>query len=222
MRLLLVINNTNLFMKNFQRGIAPLIIILIALGVIVVGGAGYVAVKKSITPQQQIVGGDRDAHGCIGSAGYSWCEIKQKCLRMWEEKCEVAKITDVNIPLYTDLSASDKQLVDSLTKDDGIKNIVSNTRDFITKYYKNDPNPCTNKDVIRKMQTLTLPKTMCKSNSASYAVSQSLVSIPSASWCTDSSGFVGQGIINNQGNTYHCTATNIPTPSMPKFIPVPN
>jgi hypothetical protein len=36
-----------------------------------------------------IVGGDRDIHGCIGSAGYSWCEIKNKCLRVWEEKCEV-------------------------------------------------------------------------------------------------------------------------------------
>src|SRR5512142_1430173 len=34
------------------------------------------------------LGGDRDAHGCIGSAGYSWCEAKAKCLRPWEEKCE--------------------------------------------------------------------------------------------------------------------------------------
>lgn len=38
--------------------------------------------------QPNIVGNDRDAHGCIGSAGYSWCELKQKCLRVWEEKCE--------------------------------------------------------------------------------------------------------------------------------------
>lgn len=37
---------------------------------------------------QALVGGDRDDHGCIGSAGYSWCELKQKCLRSWEEKCE--------------------------------------------------------------------------------------------------------------------------------------
>ena len=39
----------------------------------------------------QIVGGDKDAHGCIGSAGYSWCEAKQKCLRVWEENCTVEK-----------------------------------------------------------------------------------------------------------------------------------
>jgi hypothetical protein len=34
-----------------------------------------------------VVGNDRDAHGCIGSAGYSWCELKNKCLRIWEEPC---------------------------------------------------------------------------------------------------------------------------------------
>lgn len=38
-------------------------------------------------PCNQIVGGDRDEYGCIGSAGYSWCEEKQKCLRIWEENC---------------------------------------------------------------------------------------------------------------------------------------
>jgi hypothetical protein len=32
-------------------------------------------------------GSDRDSHGCIPSAGYSWCEEKQKCLRTWEEPC---------------------------------------------------------------------------------------------------------------------------------------
>ena len=35
-----------------------------------------------------IVGNDRDSYGCIPSAGYSWCEEKQKCLRTWEESCD--------------------------------------------------------------------------------------------------------------------------------------
>ncbi|MFA6907264.1 MAG: hypothetical protein WC263_00375 [Candidatus Micrarchaeia archaeon] len=35
----------------------------------------------------QLVGNDSDAHGCIGSAGYIWCEEKQRCLRAWEENC---------------------------------------------------------------------------------------------------------------------------------------
>jgi hypothetical protein len=39
------------------------------------------------TKRPPVVGNDRDAHGCIPSAGYSWCEVKQKCLRPWEEVC---------------------------------------------------------------------------------------------------------------------------------------
>ncbi|KVF69640.1 hypothetical protein WS75_26660 [Burkholderia sp. FL-7-2-10-S1-D7] len=31
-----------------------------------------------------VVGGDRDVHGCIGSAGYAWCERTQQCERPWE------------------------------------------------------------------------------------------------------------------------------------------
>ena len=41
----------------------------------------------SIPKTTQVVGADRDTHGCIGSAGYSWCESKNKCLRVWEEAC---------------------------------------------------------------------------------------------------------------------------------------
>jgi hypothetical protein len=36
---------------------------------------------------QLLIGGDKDAGGCLIAAGYSWCEPKQKCLRTWEEKC---------------------------------------------------------------------------------------------------------------------------------------
>ncbi|MBD3244399.1 MAG: hypothetical protein GF335_00190 [Candidatus Moranbacteria bacterium] len=34
------------------------------------------------------IGGQRDQHGCLTPAGYTWCEKKQKCLRTWEEPCE--------------------------------------------------------------------------------------------------------------------------------------
>jgi hypothetical protein len=53
--------------------------------------------RASTTP---IVGGDRDAHGCIGSAGYSWCDAKQKCLRVWEEPC-AASSTEASVPAST-------------------------------------------------------------------------------------------------------------------------
>jgi len=36
---------------------------------------------------QPLIGGQTDEGGCLIGAGYSWCEPKQKCLRIWEEKC---------------------------------------------------------------------------------------------------------------------------------------
>ncbi|MCR4260778.1 MAG: hypothetical protein NUV96_00320, partial [Candidatus Colwellbacteria bacterium] len=48
------------------------------------------------SPSRDMVGNDRDEHGCIGSAGYSWCEIKNRCLRQWEEQCAPDNTTDGN------------------------------------------------------------------------------------------------------------------------------
>jgi hypothetical protein len=58
-----------------------LIISLIALSLLISGCA------PSTTPASNIVGGDLDEHGCKPSAGYSWCDPLQKCLRVWEEAC---------------------------------------------------------------------------------------------------------------------------------------
>jgi membrane-bound inhibitor of C-type lysozyme len=54
--------------------------------------------NQSTTTAGQLLGGGRDAHGCIASAGYSWCDVKQKCLRPWEEACEAT--TSANIVNY--------------------------------------------------------------------------------------------------------------------------
>jgi len=35
-------------------------------------------------PTASTPGSDRDEHGCIRSAGYSWCAIEGKCVRPWE------------------------------------------------------------------------------------------------------------------------------------------
>lgn len=60
---------------------------------IVIGLAGCTAHKppaEAATPATATAatpampGSDRDAHGCIGSAGYSWCESTGKCERPWE------------------------------------------------------------------------------------------------------------------------------------------
>lgn len=38
------------------------------------------------TNPPEVVGGDKDEHGCIPSAGYQWNEEKQMCVRPWEEE----------------------------------------------------------------------------------------------------------------------------------------
>ena len=41
-------------------------------------------VTPSATEEMPPVGGDRDAHGCIGSAGQSWSELLQDCIQVFE------------------------------------------------------------------------------------------------------------------------------------------
>lgn len=68
--------------------------LVLAVAVLIVSGCNfYNAENKTMTqdqtssPDNLNVGGDKDEHGCIGSAGYVWCEKKQKCIRIWEENC---------------------------------------------------------------------------------------------------------------------------------------
>ena len=53
------------------------------------------ALKEKASNKVNIVGSDKDEHGCIGSAGYSWCSVKSKCIRSWEEKCEIGNVVDL-------------------------------------------------------------------------------------------------------------------------------
>lgn len=61
---------------------------IILIVVLIVLAAAILNIYKN-TPENNLplLGGDRDSHGCIGSAGYTWCEAKNKCLRLWEEEC---------------------------------------------------------------------------------------------------------------------------------------
>lgn len=40
--------------------------------------------KPSPSP---VAGNNKDAHGCISSAGFTWCETKNTCLRTSEKEC---------------------------------------------------------------------------------------------------------------------------------------
>lgn len=58
-----------------------LIAIVLMVIVLVLGTVYFTSNDRTV------IGGQRDAHGCLGPAGYSWCEAKQKCIRPWEEYC---------------------------------------------------------------------------------------------------------------------------------------
>jgi len=63
---------------------------LIFIGLIIlctIGALTYGYIKTNTS--NQLIGGDKDSHGCLIAAGYSWCEAKQKCLRTWEETCDI-------------------------------------------------------------------------------------------------------------------------------------
>lgn len=59
--------------------IAVYTLILLALG------SAYTLLSRENT-----VGGDRDDHGCIASAGYSWCAPRSACERSFETFCASA------------------------------------------------------------------------------------------------------------------------------------
>lgn len=42
------------------------------------------AASTPIPPKHPMPGSDRDAHGCIPSAGYAWCTRTKRCERPWE------------------------------------------------------------------------------------------------------------------------------------------
>lgn len=85
------------------------IIIAILLALFLIGILGIPYLYKTDS-ENQIVGGDKDIHGCIGSAGYTWNETKQECVREWEEtlKDECAQLGCPSNTLFVGSAGSDK------------------------------------------------------------------------------------------------------------------
>lgn len=66
--------------KEDKFCLIPVIYCLFVIGIVLLLVYVGIAIEKP-------VGGKTDEHGCFLTAGYSWCESKQKCLRIWEEEC---------------------------------------------------------------------------------------------------------------------------------------
>jgi hypothetical protein len=99
--------------KEYIFGIIGLVVLsLLVAGIVLVDSKQQSTTEPVVEDggdtDTSIVGGDRDEYGCIGSAGYSWCEPKQKCLRVWEEACEDEGNTDT-VATDTDATVIDEE-----------------------------------------------------------------------------------------------------------------
>ncbi|GAB0156541.1 hypothetical protein CHRYSEOSP005_18060 [Chryseobacterium sp. Alg-005] len=63
----------------------------------------FVGSLVSAQNTSHVVGADRDVHGCIGSAGYTYSQIKNDCVRVFEQKIKLNEVsTDKS---YTTMTA---------------------------------------------------------------------------------------------------------------------
>ena len=71
---------------------------------------GMPATKLVQYPQSPLVGGDRDEHGCIGSAGYVWCEVQKDCIRLFEKGIRTEAVDGSDASAFIVFSPDSTQL----------------------------------------------------------------------------------------------------------------
>ncbi|MDR6528450.1 hypothetical protein J2787_003887 [Chryseobacterium rhizosphaerae] len=67
--------------------------------------------------EMTIKGGDRDAHGCIGSAGYTYSQIKKDCVRTFEEKIKLKEVASDGGYIAAVIFNKDKKKAEVFVKD---------------------------------------------------------------------------------------------------------
>ncbi|MBV8328250.1 hypothetical protein [Chryseobacterium sp.] len=73
-----------------------------------------------------VVGGDRDAHGCIGSAGYTYSQIKKDCVRVFEQKIKLTEIAPKgsSTSMAAVIFSKDMKKAEVFVKDTGNESII--------------------------------------------------------------------------------------------------
>lgn len=57
--------------------------------------------EETTTEQEDndtLVGDDKDTHGCIASAGYTYSVLRQACIRLWEEGTALSPVNEEETP----------------------------------------------------------------------------------------------------------------------------
>ncbi len=80
----------------------------------------------------QMVGGDSDKHGCKGSAGYSWSQLRKECVRIFEGGTTLTAVDPNNSMAAYVFFSPDKKKAEVFVMDNGTKE-----RSVILKKKKN-------------------------------------------------------------------------------------
>lgn len=72
----------------------------------------------------KVVGADSDSHGCKGSAGYQWSELRGDCVRVWEAGVAMISTEDSTKAGYAIFAADSSQVELFLPNTDGKSQIL--------------------------------------------------------------------------------------------------
>ena len=104
-------------------------------------------VAPSATEEMPPVGGDRDAHGCIGSAGQSWSELLQECVQVFEVGTRLnpieVKDNDAVISAFIVTKADDNSQVELFISTEETNPLLKQQKDGTYKNGKYVYNPKT-------------------------------------------------------------------------------
>lgn len=84
-----------------------------------------------------VLGGDKDAHGCIGSAGYTYSQVKKDCVRTFEQKIKLKEIASKGDYISAVIFSKDMKKAEVFVKDAEGGSIVL-TRAGKAKAWKKD------------------------------------------------------------------------------------
>ncbi|WES99447.1 hypothetical protein P2W68_07465 [Chryseobacterium arthrosphaerae] len=84
-----------------------------------------------------VLGGDKDAHGCIGSAGYTYSQVKKDCVRTFEQKIKLKEVASKGDYISAVIFSKDMKKAEVFVKDAGGGSIVL-TRAGKAKAWKKD------------------------------------------------------------------------------------
>lgn len=75
----------------------------------------------------EMIGGDKDEHGCIASAGYTWSEVQKDCIRLWEKGVRMNAVDDAGKTLFLVFSPDSTQ-VELFFSEEGVSNEILDRR----------------------------------------------------------------------------------------------